>query len=91
MEHGGKPYSQIKTNNGYIRTFLENVNNDELVWHRDAHTRHITILEGNNWKLQLDNKLPIKLEVGKTYVINREEWHRVIKGSNDLKIKITEI
>jgi len=61
-----------------------------LVWHRDKYYREITILEGNDWQLQLDNELPVTLEKGKIYQIPAMEFHRVIKGEGDLKIKIWE-
>lgn len=82
----GKPYSQ----RGDIRTFSEDVDELELIWHRDKYKREITILEGKGWELQLDNQLPEELEKGKTYTIPAMEYHRVIKGSGDLVIKIWE-
>ena len=53
-----KPYTQTYDNGVIIRQFDEDVNDDELIWHRDKRTREITILEGDGWKLQLDNQLP---------------------------------
>lgn len=82
----GKPYSQ----RGDIRTFSEDVDELELIWHRDKYKREITILEGKGWELQLDNQLPEELEKGKIYTIPAMEYHRVIKGSGDLVIKIWE-
>lgn len=82
----GKPYSQ----QGDIRTFSEDVDELELIWHRDKYNREITILEGEGWQLQLDNRLPEPLVKGKIYTIPAMEYHRVIKGSGDLVIKIWE-
>lgn len=82
----GKPYSQ----RGDIRTFSEDVDELELIWHRDKYKREITILEGEGWELQLDNQLPEELLKGKIYTIPAMEYHRVIKGSGDLVIKIWE-
>ena len=45
--------------NHVIRTFNENVNEDELVWHRDKEDRTIHVLEGLNWMLQMDNELSL--------------------------------
>jgi len=79
-----KPY--VDTNN--IRTFNENVLEEELVWHRDKEDRHITILEGNGWQLQYDNEYPIIMEVGETYIIKKMVYHRLLKGNDKLRIKI---
>jgi hypothetical protein len=38
--------------------------------------------------LQLDEELPVKMEVGKKYLIPEGIYHRTIKGDGDLKIKI---
>ncbi len=82
----GKPYEQTDD----VRTFYSTVAHQDLVWHRDKYYREITILEGNDWQLQLDNELPVTLEKGKIYQIPAMEFHRVIKGEGDLKIKIWE-
>ena len=82
----GKPY----TDRGDERIFKEDVDDAELIWHRDKYKRAITILEGEDWQLQLDNQLPVTLEKGKIYEIPQLEYHRVIKGKGNLKIKIWE-
>jgi hypothetical protein len=82
----GKPYKQVDD----IRTFSEDVESSELVWHRDKYNREITILEGEDWMLQLDNRPAKKLEQGKIYKIPAMEFHRVIKGKGNLVIKIWE-
>ena len=73
-----------------IRTFSESVDEMELIWHRDKEDRKVTIIEGTDWKLQMDNELPVSLEVGKTYLIPKMFYHRVLKGTTDLKIRIEE-
>ena len=82
----GKPYSQ----RGDIRTFSEDVDELELIWHRDKYDREITILEGEGWELQMDNKLPFELMKGKIYKIPAMEFHRLLKGKGDLVLKIWE-
>ena len=47
--------------NDDIRTFSESVDEMELIWHRDREDRKITIIEGRDWKLQMDNELPVSL------------------------------
>jgi quercetin dioxygenase-like cupin family protein len=86
-----KPYTQKTSSDKFYRIFLESVDPDTLVWHRDANTRHVKTLEGQGWKLQLDNNLPVELVIGETYLVPKEEWHRLIKGKGNLKVEITEL
>jgi len=75
-------------NKDNIRTFSKDVDPTSLVWHSDKEDRLIEVLEGEGWKLQLDNKLPLLLSKGDRIFINEGEIHRVHKGTTDLKIKI---
>ena len=85
-----KPYQDLKiTEKSKIRVFESNVDSGELHWHRDREDRIVEVLEGNGWKLQLDNQLPVEMEIGKKYFIPEGVYHRTIKGNGDLKIKIT--
>jgi quercetin dioxygenase-like cupin family protein len=61
-----------------------------LLWHRDLENRTVEILEGDGWKFQKENKLPVELKEGVRIFIPALEWHRVIKGNTNLKIKIYE-
>ena len=74
--------------NHVIRTFNDNVNEDELVWHRDKEDRTIHVLEGLNWMLQMDNEEPVELVKGENYFIPKMEYHRIIKGEESLIIEI---
>jgi hypothetical protein len=86
-----KPYTDKKLNNGaFIRTFDCNVLSEELVWHRDKSNRVIEILEGEGWEIQFDNGLPEKLIVGKTYIIPGYTYHRIKRGTTNLKIRVEE-
>jgi len=87
-----KPYIDSEvTENSKIRVFNSDVDSGELHWHRDRETRLIEVIEGDGWKLQLDDKLPVKMNVGGEYLIPEGVYHRTIKGNGDLKIKITFI
>ena len=46
----------------------------------------VEILGETNWKLQLDNQLPTS--INEQIFIERHQWHRVIKGTGTLKLKI---
>jgi quercetin dioxygenase-like cupin family protein len=86
------PYVEERIDaNSFYRIFDKNVVSEELVWHRDHSTRVITIIEGEGWLLQLDNRLPIEIKVGEVYTIPANTYHRVKRGLSDLKIMIQEI
>lgn len=74
----------------FRRIFNENVDSEELIWHRDLKDRKVTVESGDDWMLQIDNELPQVLQEGQTYIIPRMVYHRVLKGSGDLKIVIDE-
>ena len=81
------PYRDIEVTDEYIiREFDENINPIELLWHRDDEDRTVEILGETDWQIQLDNSLPTFLN--ESIFIKRLEWHRLIKGSGKLKLKI---
>lgn len=85
------PYNEkIISKHEIIREFNENINPIELKWHRDLQSRTITVLEGKGWYFQIEDELPVELKEGVTIFIPKLEWHRVIKGKTNLKIKIQE-
>ena len=75
-------------NNQYIREFNADIDNHELEWHIDREDRTIEVIENKNWQVQLDNNLPTLLK--ETIFIPKETYHRVIKGTGNLKVKITK-
>jgi hypothetical protein len=81
------PYTDIEVTDKYIiREFNKNIDPIELMWHRDDENRTVEILGETNWKLQLDNQLPTS--INEQIFIERHQWHRVIKGTGTLKLKI---
>jgi hypothetical protein len=81
------PYVDIETTEKYvIRKFDENVDPIELMWHRDNEHRTLYLQGETNWKIQLENELPT------TFVppifIPKHKYHRLIKGTGDLILKI---
>jgi hypothetical protein len=86
-----KPYNDLgMETNLILREFEEDVNDSELIWHRDKSDREVTVLSGYNWKLQMDDELPEELKHGRVYHINKMVYHRLIKGSGKLLLKIRE-
>ena len=72
----------------FIRTFSADVDEMDLIWHADKENRIITVLEGNGWKFQFDEELPIEMTDGLSISIFEGRIHRVIKGEGPLKIKL---
>lgn len=85
-----KPYKEKNKKNIKERLFKENLNDAELVWHRDKKDREVTIVESNGWMFQMDNELPVILNEGDVINIPKNTYHRILKGTGDLKIKIKE-
>jgi hypothetical protein len=83
------PYEEEKIDNRLIRLFSVSTDSNNFVWHRDATDRSVRVIEGSGWELQIDNNLPQKLIEGKTYSIRSHNYHRILKGSTDLKLEIT--
>ena len=79
-----KPY----TDSTNIRTFSKDVDPMELVWHQDKEDRHIEVLDGEGWSIQMDDQLPLAVSKGDRIFITEGQVHRVLKGKTDLKIKI---
>jgi len=86
-----EPYCDEVRDGFFIRQFDENVGQDALVWHRDRRSRCVDVLEGEGWQVQFDNHLPINIVAGDHFTIKANEYHRLIKGSSKLKLRITEL
>jgi len=83
------PYKETSLgDNQYIREFSSDVDDRELEWHLDREDRIVEVIENNDWKFQLDNNLPQLLK--ETIFIPKETYHRVIKGTGNLKVRITK-
>ena len=83
----GKPYTDIEITDEYtIREFDENIDPVELLWHRDDENRTIEIIGNTDWQLQLEDQLPTSLN--EPIFIPRHVWHRAIKGTGKLRLKI---
>lgn len=84
------PYTQTIEKGKIYRTFLPDVESEELKWHQDLRNRKVTIVEDGGWEFQLENELPIKLSDAKQLLIPKLVWHRVIKGNGKLVVEIEE-
>ena len=86
----GRPYTDLEVTDKYIiREFNEDIDPVELLWHRDDEDRLLEIIGKTNWQIQLENELPTSMN--KPIFIPRHEWHRTIKGTGKLRIKIHKL
>ena len=93
LEDYYKPFEDFERDiydNIFTRVFKESVEKEQLIWHKDKKDRVVKVIYGTGWKLQYDNQLPIELEPGQNYHIKKKEFHRLLKGSSELKLEIKE-
>jgi hypothetical protein len=84
------PYNEYRKNNIIVREFDGDVDNQELVWHRDRNDRTIIPMKCEGWQFQYDNKPPFKMVPHQAFKVKAEEYHRIIKGTGKLVLKIIE-
>jgi hypothetical protein len=89
-KHPDNPYFEYIINKNEVIRVFENDNlGTEELWHRDLEDRIIESIGDTDWQLQLDNQLPTSLN--SRILIPRHEWHRVIKGTGTLRLKIHKV
>ena len=80
------PFQETKlSNNEFIRVFKQDTDSGEYMWHRDFEDRIVESIGDTDWLIQIDNELPKVID---KVLIPMGVYHRVIKGTNDLKIKL---
>ncbi len=80
---------EIVSDNVFIREFKQDTDSGEFMWHRDREDRIIESIGETDWKIQLDDELP-KVIKGEVF-IPMGVYHRVIKGTGDLKIRLQKL
>lgn len=84
------PFKETKLgDNEFIRVFHQDTDSGDYLWHRDHEDRIIESIGETDWMIQLDNELP-KVIKDKVF-IPMGVYHRVIKGSGNLIIKMIKI
>ena len=82
-----RPYQeQVLEENTFIREFSQDIDELDLIWHMDDEDRTIVAVEETDWLFQFDDELPLSLN--SSIFIPQHKIHRVIKGTNKLKIRI---
>jgi hypothetical protein len=83
------PFQETKlSDNEFIRVFSQDTDSGEFMWHRDHENRIVESIGDTDWLIQIDNELPKVIE-GEVF-IPMGIYHRLIKGTGDLKIKLTK-
>ena len=84
------PFQETKlSDNEFIRVFSQDTDSGDFMWHRDYEDRMIESINDTDWKIQIDNQLPTKID-GKVF-IPKGVYHRLIKGNGDLEIKLQKL
>jgi len=77
---------EIVSDNVFIREFKQDTDSGDYVWHRDREDRIIESIGETDWLIQIDNELP--KEINEKVFIPMGAYHRLIKGTNNLIIKL---
>jgi hypothetical protein len=85
------PFCEQVKDGYHIRKFKSTLKEEDLKWHYDDEDRIMEITHPTDWKFQYDNQLPINLVIYKQYYIPKGQYHRLIKGSDDLEVKILKL
>lgn len=72
------------------RLFRPDVEIEELFWHQDEYDRVVTVVSGKGWSFQKDDELPIELKEGDEIFIPNHTYHRLLKGRDNLVLRIIE-
>ena len=84
-----KPYYELKTFDFIYREFTQDIDEKELVWHRDRKDREVVVIGSTDWQFQLEDEIPQQLQ--DTVFIPKDTYHRLIKGTGNLGIRILEL
>ncbi len=88
MSQESRPYQELKSFDHIHRRFTQDIDEEELVWHRDENDREVTIVGETNSMFQFEDEIPQQLK--NTIFIPKSTYHRLIKGTGELNILIQE-
>ena len=84
------PFQETKlSDNEFIRVFSQDTDTGEFMWHRDREDRIIESIGETDWMIQIDNELPKKINT--EVFIPMGVYHRLVKGSGNLEIKLKKL
>ena len=83
------PFQETKlSDNEFIRVFSQDTDSGEFMWHRDYENRIVESIGEADWMIQIDNELPKVID---KVLIPMGAYHRLIKGTGDLKVKVIKL
>ena len=85
LQRIGKPYINFRDKRFFPSWFKAN----RFKWHMDDEDRIVEALHNTDWMFQLEDELPVPLN--KPIFIKKHQWHRLVKGSGHLFVRITKI
>jgi len=85
------PFKELLKEGFYVRTFSSDLKETELKWHFDMEDRIVVCEQETDWMFQMDNKLPVKITKNTPILIPEGEYHRIIKGTGNLTVKVKKI
>lgn len=85
------PFVEELKDDFHVRTFSSDINEMELKWHFDEQDRIVICEHETNWLFQRDNELPTKIDRNTPIFIPEGEYHRIIRGTGDLTVKVKKI
>lgn len=85
------PFTEILDDGYHIRTFKSDLTEMDLKWHFDEEDRIVVCTEDTDWMFQMDDQLPTKIVRNTPIFIPEGEYHRIIKGTGDLTVKVKKI
>jgi hypothetical protein len=85
------PFKEEQQEDYYIRTFSSVLNETELKWHFDEEDRVVICEHDTDWMFQMDNEIPIQIKKNTPIFIHEGTYHRIIKGTGDLTVKVKKL
>ena len=85
------PFSEELKEGFHVRTFSSDLNETELKWHFDEEDRIVICEHDTDWQFQMDDELPISIKKNTPIYINEGVYHRIIKGTGDLTVKVKKL
>ena len=83
-----RPYQEVRTFDFIRRKFTQDIDEEELVWHRDRNDREVQVVGQTDWMFQLEDEIPQVLK--DVIFIPKDTYHRLIKGTGELNVHIIE-
>lgn len=82
------PFKEELQDGFHIRTFSSDLSEMELKWHFDEQDRTVICEYDTDWMFQMDDELPITIKKNTPIFIPEGTYHRIIKGTGDLVVKV---